>query len=300
VSSRQGAETTLAAGRDRVNAALQRWLPAAGQEPCTLHAAMRYAVLGSGKRLHPVLVYVTGDALGAPSERLDPPACAVELIHAYSLVHDDLPAMDDDDLRRGEPTCHRRFDEATAILAGDALQALAFELMTCEPAAAALPDDVRGRMAGALAAAAGAHGMAGGQAFDLAACGRHLALPELERMHRYKTGALIRASVMLGAVAGDAGEETRARLTRYGDAVGLAFQIVDDILDVTADTATLGKTQGADIERGKPTYPALLGLEGARRHAADRRDEALAALEGAGEAFEPLRELASFVVERSW
>ncbi|MEX0607500.1 MAG: (2E,6E)-farnesyl diphosphate synthase [Halofilum sp. (in: g-proteobacteria)] len=294
------AEDTLARGRARVNAALERSLPGDADEPGQLHAAMRYSVLGSGKRLRPVLVYATGDVLGADPATLDPPACAVELIHAYSLVHDDLPAMDDDDLRRGAPTCHRQFDEATAILAGDALQAFAFELLTTEPHASAIDPVTRAGMAGTLATAAGAAGMAGGQAIDLAACGRTLSLAELERMHRYKTGALIRASVMLGALAGGADEPTRERLWAYGAAVGLAFQIVDDVLDVVADTETLGKTQGADVERGKPTYPALLGLDGARQHAADRRDQAIAALDGAGVTFDPLRELARFVVDRSW
>jgi len=294
------AGTTLERGRERVNAALERWLPAADQAPERLHSAMRYAVLGTGKRLRPALVYATGDALGAAPEALDPPACAVELIHAYSLVHDDLPAMDDDDLRRGSPTCHRQFDEATAILAGDALQAHAFGLITDDAYAGSIEPGLRARMAATLAEAAGAEGMAGGQAFDLFACGHAPGLTELERMHRYKTGALIRSSVLLGALAAAADDRLRERLARYGAAVGLAFQIVDDILDVTADTATLGKTQGADIERNKPTYPALLGLDGARDHAANMRDEALAALDGEGARFESLRALARFVVERSW
>ncbi len=294
------AEDTLTRGRDRVNAALERSLPQDTDGPGRLHAAMRYSVLGSGKRLRPVLVYAAGDALGADPATLDPPACAVELIHAYSLVHDDLPAMDDDDLRRGAPTCHRQFDEATAILAGDALQAFAFELLTTEPYAAAIPPATRAGMAATLATAAGAGGMAGGQAIDLAACGHTLSLDELERMHRYKTGALIRASVLLGALAGGADAADRERLAAYGAAIGLAFQIVDDVLDVVADTETLGKTQGADVERGKPTYPTLLGLDGARQHAADTRDQAIAALDGAGPAFDSLRELARFVVDRSW
>lgn len=294
------AATTLERGRERVNAALERWLPAAERPPQRLHGAMRYAVLGSGKRLRPALVYATGDALGAAPDTLDAPACAVELIHAYSLVHDDLPAMDDDDLRRGSPTCHRQFDEATAILAGDALQAHAFGLITDPAYTAVIPDATRARMAATLAGAAGAEGMAGGQAFDLFACGHRPELAELERMHRYKTGALIQASVLLGALAAGAGDDERAQLSRYGAAIGLAFQIVDDILDVTADTATLGKAQGADIERNKPTYPALLGVDGARRHAATMRDEALAALEGDDDRFAPLLALARFVVERSW
>lgn len=293
-------EDTLTRGRDRVNAALEHSLPDDTEGPGQLHAAMRYSVLGSGKRLRPVLVYATGDALGADAAALDPPACAVELIHAYSLVHDDLPAMDDDDLRRGAPTCHRQFDEATAILAGDALQAFAFELLTADPYAAGIAPATRAAMAGTLATAAGAGGMAGGQAIDLAACGQTLSLAELERMHRYKTGALIRASVLLGALAGGADRTNHQRLATYGAAIGLAFQIVDDVLDLVADTETLGKTPGADVERGKPTYPALLGLDGARQHAADMRDQAIAALDGAGSAFEPLRDLARFVVDRSW
>lgn len=296
----EAARATLATGRERANEALQHWLPSPEVAPQRLHAAMRYAVLGTGKRLRPALVYATGDALGVEQARLDPPACAVELIHAYSLVHDDLPAMDDDDLRRGAPTCHRQYDEAVAILTGDALQALAFELITCEPAAAALDAATRGRMAATLARAVGAQGMAGGQALDLAASGQQIELAELERMHRFKTGALIQASVLLGGVAADADVQQLAPLQRYGQALGLAFQIVDDILDVTADTETLGKTQGSDDAQAKPTYPALLGLEGAQAHAARMRDEALGALEGLDARFDPLRELAGFVVERGW
>lgn len=293
-------ERELARGRERVNAALERWLPAAGAEPARLTDAMRYAVLGGGKRLRPALVYTTGEALDAPGEWLDPPACAVELIHAYSLAHDDLPAMDDDDLRRGAPTCHRRFDEATAILAGDALQALAFELLSADDYAGDLPSAARARMVATLAAGAGVRGMAGGQAIDLAACGRQLALEEVERMHRFKTGALIETSVLLGALAGEADRDTLERLQCYGGAIGLAFQIVDDILDLTVDTATLGKAQGADLERGKPTHPAAAGLDASRRRAEQLRDEALGALESLDDAFDPLRELAAFVVDRSW
>jgi len=215
------AQATLSHGRDRANAALERWLAPAEQAPERLHAAMRYAVLGTGKRLRPALVYAAGDALGAPAECLDPPACAVELIHAYSLVHDDLPAMDDDDLRRGAPTCHKAFDEATAILAGDALQALAFELITAAPPAGVYSAATRGRLAATLARAVGAQGMAGGQALDLDACGHQIALADLERMHRYKTGALIQASVVLGALAGDADESVLAPLERFGEAIGL-------------------------------------------------------------------------------
>ncbi len=292
-------EAVLADGRERVNAALAVWLPSGDEVPARLAAAMGYAVLGSGKRLRPALVYAAGRALGAAPENLDAPACAVELIHAYSLVHDDLPAMDDDDLRRGAPTCHRQFDEATAILAGDALQALALELLVSERSAGGIAPADRARMAATLAGAAGASGMAGGQAIDLGAAGHNIGLAELERMHRFKTGALIRASVTLGGVAAGADHGTLERLDRYGAAIGLAFQIVDDILDVTADTATLGKMQGADAEQGKPTYPALLGLAGAREHAERMRGEALAALDGDDD-FAALRALADFIIDRSW
>ncbi|MDZ7828223.1 MAG: farnesyl diphosphate synthase [Halofilum sp. (in: g-proteobacteria)] len=293
-------EQELARGRDRVNAALERWLPDGSAVPERLGEAMRYAVLGSGKRLRPVLVYATGSAFDAAPEALDPPACAVELIHAYSLVHDDLPAMDDDDLRRGAPTCHRRFDEATAILAGDALQALAFELLAADRFARAIPRETRADMVGELASAAGIRGMAGGQGIDLDACGRVLTREQVEHMHRAKTGALIEASVVLGALASGSDAGRLERLRRYGAAVGLAFQVVDDILDVIGDTATLGKTQGADIERNKPTYPAVIGIDESRRHAEALRDEALAAIEDLDDAFEPLRDLAGFVVDRSW
>lgn len=292
-------ERVLAHGRDRVNTALERWLPINEVVPERLGAAMRYSVLGSGKRLRPVLVYATGAAVGARPEALDAPACAVEIIHAYSLVHDDLPAMDDDDLRRGQPTCHRKFDEATAILAGDALQALAFELLTADRFAGPLPRESRTNMVATLAAASGMRGMAGGQAIDLDACGRSLALEQVEQMHRFKTGALIEASVVLGALAGGAGADCMARLQRYGAAVGLAFQIVDDILDVIGDTTILGKTQGADIKRNKPTYPAIVGIDQAQLRARELRDEALEALEGLGDEFDPLRDLATFVVDRS-
>lgn len=289
-------------GRQRVNAALQRVLPDAVTEPAALAMAMRYAVMGSGKRLRPALVYATGKALGARNDTLDPPACAVELIHAYSLVHDDLPAMDDDDLRRGSPTCHRRFGEAAAILAGDALQSLAFELLNDETTAGAIAPATRSRMTARLAHAAGAPGMAGGQAIDLELekNGVDAGRDELESMHRLKTGALIRASIALGAMAGDAEADVLSPLDEYGQCVGLAFQIVDDILDVTASTETLGKTQGADMERGKPTYPSLLGLDCSQRLASRQRDQALNALEGLGVGFEPLRELARFVVARTW
>ena len=282
----------------RVEAALEDCLPAAQVHPARLHQAMRYAVLGGGKRVRPVLVFAAGAAVGAADARLDAPACAVELIHAYSLVHDDLPAMDDDDLRRGRPSCHKAFDEATAILTGDALQTLAFQILAqaTEPDAA-----MRLRMIATLALASGSRGMAGGQAIDLAAVGRELDMVQMEDMHIHKTGALIRASVLLGALCADELDEPRLeRLDRYAKCVGLAFQIQDDILDVVGDTALLGKTAGADTARDKPTYPALLGLDGARQRAAELLDESHAAWTGFGAEADPLRGVADYVVRRRY
>ncbi|HMW28254.1 MAG TPA: (2E,6E)-farnesyl diphosphate synthase [Plasticicumulans sp.] len=292
-------EARIEAYRARAELALDARLPAAATLPARLHEAMRYAVLGGGKRVRPVLVYAAGEAVGAAPEGLDGPACALEFIHAYSLVHDDLPAMDDDDLRRGRPTCHRAFDEATAILAGDALQTLAFHVLAHDPSMT-VPADTRLRMVELLAHAAGSRGMCGGQAIDMAAVGRELTLAELENMHIHKTGALIRAAVLLGALSqpGVADEEL-ARLDRYAKCIGLAFQIHDDILDVVGDTATLGKRQGADQALDKPTYPALLGLDGARAHARALYDDAMHALEPFGERAAVLRALAAFIVERS-
>lgn len=280
--------------------ALDQRLPAADLHPCALHQAMRYAVLGGGKRIRPVLVYLSGAAVGAAPETLDGPACAVEFIHAYSLIHDDLPAMDNDDLRHGQPTCHKAFGEALAILAGDALQALAFQVLGQDEAMVA-DSALRLRMLSVLAQAAGSRGMAGGQAIDLAAVGQELSLAELENMHIHKTGALIRASVLLGAISQPAVEPVvLERLDRYAKCIGLAFQIRDDILDVIGDTATLGKTTGADRALDKPTYPALLGLDGAREHARMLHEEALASLQPLGPEAEPLRWLASYIVERAY
>ncbi|MBZ0070745.1 MAG: (2E,6E)-farnesyl diphosphate synthase [Thiohalobacteraceae bacterium] len=282
----------------RVEAALDRCLPAGDTHPARLHQAMRYAVLGGGKRIRPLLTYAAGAALDAPDARLDAPACAVELIHAYSLVHDDLPAMDDDDLRRGRPTCHRAFDEATAILAGDALQTQAFHVLAHAPELDVAPT-IRLRMIDTLAVASGSRGMAGGQAIDLAAVGQTLDIAQLEDMHIHKTGALIRASVLLGALCVDRPDEARLdRLDRYAKCIGLAFQIQDDILDMVGDTATLGKVAGADSARDKPTYPALLGLDGARRRAAELHAAAHTALAGFGPEAEPLRGLADLIVQR--
>ena len=282
----------------RADAALADALPHEDAPPLELHRAMRYAVLGGGKRLRPVLVYATGNAFEVAPEALDSSACAVEIIHAYSLVHDDLPAMDDDDLRRGRPTCHVVFGEAMAILAGDALQALAFEVLADDPRLRADPRN-QVEMLRTLAAACGAHGMAGGQAFDLAAVGKALTPAELERMHVYKTGALIRASVRLGALAaGCRDAAVLAALEHYGHAIGLAFQIRDDILDIEGDAATIGKTAGKDAADNKPTYPAILGMAGARAHLAELTGAALDAITPLGERFAMLGELARFIAER--
>ncbi len=285
----------FAAHADR---ALERALPPADQPPADLHRAMHYALLGGGKRMRPLLVYATGHAFGASPDTLDACAVAVEIIHAYSLVHDDLPAMDDDALRRGRPTCHIAFGEAMAILAGDALQALAFEVLARDTAEHA--PATRVEMMRVLAAACGSHGMAGGQAFDLSAVGQRLDASELERMHVHKTGALIRASVRLGALAaGCRDEAVLARLERYGHCVGLAFQIRDDILDIEGEAATLGKTAGKDAANDKPTYPAILGLEASRAHLDALTAEALDAVENLGEPAVHLRDLARFIATRA-
>jgi len=282
----------------QVDAALEPLFAAPRAELERLYAAMRYSVFNGGKRIRPLLAYAACEALGGAAQQADGAACAVELIHAYSLVHDDLPAMDDDDLRRGQPTTHKAFDEATAILAGDGLQSLAFAVLASDqrnPQNA----DVRLSMFSALADAAGPAGMVGGQAIDLGSVGQQLQQPALEIMHRHKTGALIEASVRLGALAsGHSDERSLTALSTYARAVGLAFQVQDDILDVESDTATLGKTQGKDQANDKPTYPALLGLEAARQYAFELRDQALHALRPFDHAAEPLRELARYIVER--
>lgn len=288
----------LRAHAARAEAALQQRLPPADELPARLHAAMRYAALDGGKRVRPVLVYTTGTVLGVPLEQLDGPACAVELIHAYSLVHDDLPAMDDDDLRRGKPTCHKAFDEATAILAGDALQTLAFQVLAEDPAMTAAPAQ-RLAMVRELAVASGSRGMAGGQAIDMVATGKGLSLPELQQMHSLKTGALIRVAVRLGALSrSDLDPALFQALDEYAAAIGLAFQIRDDILDVEGSTAQLGKRQGADQTLAKSTYVALLGLNGAKAKAREIHAAARAALAPLGQDAAPLAALADFIVER--
>jgi farnesyl diphosphate synthase len=289
----------MAMVQSRVERALERALPAADHTPQRLHQAMRYAVLGGGKRVRPMLAFAAGELAASPLERLDAVACSLELVHAYSLVHDDLPCMDDDVLRRGRPTVHVEFDEATALLVGDALQSLAFEVL----AAGSLTDDPSQHcgMVHTLALASGSRGMAGGQAIDLAAVGAALSLPELEFMHILKTGALIRASVALGARCGKPFARAEAdQLDRYAKCVGLAFQVVDDVLDAEAPTATLGKTAGKDAAQGKPTYVSLLGVTRAKALAQELRRDAHAALEGFGARAARLRDLADFIVTREF
>ena len=290
--------TELLALSARADDALARLLPEERQPPVDLHRAMRYAVLGGGKRLRPLLVYATGRAFGAALDHLDASAGAVEIIHAYSLVHDDLPSMDDDSLRRGRPTCHVVFGEAMAILAGDALQALAFDVIAND-VAAQIDASTRLEMVRTLADACGSRGMAGGQAFDLSAVGEKLTPAQLERMHVHKTGALIRASVRLGALAAGCNEERiLVALAIYGHSIGLAFQIRDDLLDIESATAQLGKTAGKDVAANKPTYPAILGADASRTALTGLVAAALSAIESLGPAADSLRDLARFVAER--
>lgn len=282
--------------RQRVDSLLNHHLPEQN-DPTQLLTAMRYSLLNGGKRVRPILAYASALAINPniDLENIDPIAGSLECLHSYSLVHDDLPAMDDDDLRRGKPTCHIAFNEATAILAGDGLQTLAFELLLHTDVSAELKLQLIGHMVNA----SGAKGMVLGQAIDLAAVDKQLNLHELETMHRYKTGALIRASVAMGAIAAGANKSQLKALDDYASAIGLAFQVQDDILDVTADTATLGKQQGADIARNKPTYVSLLGLEAAKAKAAELHQQALAALD----IFVPqalyLRQLADYIIHRA-
>jgi farnesyl diphosphate synthase len=286
-------EAQLNTWRNRLEDYLDRALPGEDDEPHALHAAMRYSTLDGGKRLRACLVYLTGNALGAPAEELDAPAAAVELIHAYSLVHDDLPCMDDDDLRRGKPSCHKAWDEPTAMLVGDALQSLAYELL------AASRHTRAAEMVHVLARASGSLGMAGGQALDLGAVGRTLNLGQLRQMHALKTGALIGAAVELGALAAETDEAaTLAALRKYAAAIGLGFQIRDDILDIEGDTDTLGKQTGSDAELDKPTYPSLLGLQGAKQAARQARDEAIESLNTLDIDTRQLSALADYVTNR--
>lgn len=282
----------------RMETVLARVLPAAAIAPARLHEAMRYATLEGGKRVRPLLAFAAGEVSGASPERLEMTAAAIELVHAYSLVHDDLPCMDNDVLRRGKPTVHVEYDEATALLVGDALQSLAFQLL----AEHRLADDPRLQleMVKTLALAAGSRGMAGGQQIDLEATGKTLDLPELEFMHIRKTGALIRAAVLLGAACGRDAEPEKQKLDKYAKAIGLAFQVVDDVLDYDASTATLGKTAGKDSKQGKPTYVSAMGVARARSLAEELRAEAHAALAGIGAPARRLGELADFIVLRKF
>ncbi|MEF7613393.1 farnesyl diphosphate synthase [Aquincola sp. MAHUQ-54] len=280
--------------QDAVESALDAWVPA--DAPAGVGVAMRYGVLDGGKRLRPLLVLAACEAVGGSREAAMRAACAVELIHAYSLVHDDMPCMDNDVLRRGKPTVHVQYGEAQAMLAGDAMQALAFEVLTPD---AGVEPALQARLCSLLARAAGHAGMAGGQAIDLASIGKPLGEVELRDMHRRKTGALLQASVLMGAACGQTTPAAWSALSDYGAAIGLAFQVVDDILDVTQESETLGKTAGKDLHHNKPTYVSILGLEAARRHADELRDQAHAALGRAGLA-DALRLslLADKVVER--
>ncbi len=291
--------------QSRFEQVLRQLLPSAEVAPQRLHAAMRYAVLDGGKRVRPLLAFAAGELAGASAERVNFAAAAVELIHAYSLVHDDMPCMDDDVLRRGKPTCHVEYDEATALLVGDALQSLAFQLLSEHN----LNDDAikQLRMVKLLAVASGSRGMAGGQAIDLASVGKQLTLPELEQMHIHKTGALIRAAIMLGAQCGSdnnrgdgLNDAQLDKLDRFGKLIGLAFQVVDDVLDCEADTATLGKTAGKDADNDKPTYVSLLGLQAARDMAQRLHREAVASLSEFDTSAQRLRELADFIVLRKF
>ena len=282
----------------RMESVLARLLPPASVAPARLHEAMRYATLEGGKRVRPLLAFAAGEVSGAASERVEIAAAAVEMIHAYSLVHDDLPCMDDDVLRRGKPTAHVQYDEATALLVGDALQSLAFQLLSEHR----LADDaaVQLDMIKTLAVAAGSRGMAGGQQMDLEATGKMLTLPELELMHIHKTGAVIRAAVLLGFSCGKLSAAAAEKLDKYAKAIGLAFQVVDDVLDYDANTATLGKTAGKDSKQGKPTYVSLMGVARARELAEELREHAQGALAGIGAPARRLSEVADFIVLRKF
>ena len=290
----------LEAWRVRMEEALAARLPPATTVPARLHEAMRYSVLGGGKRIRPALLFATAHTLGLSEDEVEAAACAIELIHVYSLVHDDLPAMDDDDLRRGRPTCHKAYDEATAVLVGDALQPLAFQLLTRDPKLPASPA-IRLRLVDLLCAAAGTFGMVGGQAIDLAVQGHKPGIDEVEDMHARKTGALIRASVLMAAECVPALDpKLYAALTEYAAAIGLAFQIQDDLLDVLGDVSTLGKATGADRERDKPTHPSIIGIEASQKRVNLLHQQALKVLEPFRDRAAPLRSLANWLLSRRY
>lgn len=289
----------LSERRQRVDAALAGYLPAEDTMPESLHQSMRYSVFAGGKRIRPILMIAACEAVGGRAESAMPAACALEMIHTYSLIHDDLPAMDDDDLRRGRPTNHKVFGEAIAILAGDALLTEAFILLSDPETNREVPPAVSRRVIHTVARCAGSLGMVGGQVVDMESEGKTVTFPTLEYIHTHKTGALILAAIQSGALLGGADEAGLAALTRYGEAAGLAFQVADDILDVVGTQEAIGKDVGSDEARGKATYPALLGLDQARGRARELRDLAVAALEPLGERAEPLRQIAHFIVDRT-
>ncbi|RUM76237.1 MAG: geranyl transferase [Sulfurovum sp.] len=295
--------------QERIEAVLESILPQTSQQPQVLHSAMRYSVLGGGKRVRPLLVYATGEALGIETALLDKPAAAIELIHAYSLIHDDLPCMDDDNLRRGKPTTHIAYDEATAVLAGDALQALAFEILSTPLEGICAENQLK--ILNILTTASGINGMVKGQAIDLAAVGVSLSETQLETMHCYKTGALIKACVLMACYCHNTPESNELKkqekplsdgqknsLSEYASAIGLAFQVQDDILDIQSDTQTLGKQQGADIAAGKPTYPSIMGMSEAKEKLFNLHKKAVESLDDFGEKAVLLREIAEFIVKR--
>jgi farnesyl diphosphate synthase/geranylgeranyl diphosphate synthase type II len=285
----------ILAWQNRFEKVLDEYLPGPEEAPRELHQAMRYSALAAGKRFRPILVFATGKAFDVPLAQLDPIAASIELIHAYSLIHDDLPAMDDDDLRRGRPTCHKQFDEATAILAGDALQALAFEVLAGGlPAESAFSLRVIHEISGAC----GSVGMAGGQAMDLAAVGKSISEESLVRMHRLKTGALIRACVTAPCLLIDAGQQALGHMASYGECVGLAFQVHDDILDVTGNSERIGKSTLADAALNKPTFPSILGMENSRKKARELRDEAMSHLQDIQGDTSNFVWLANYVIDR--
>lgn len=288
----------LQQSQQRIDQYLNATLPIDDRAEIPLFEAVRYSLFNGGKRIRPLLAYAAAHAVGEINPSTDRVAAAIEMIHAYSLIHDDLPAMDNDDLRRGKPSCHIAFDEATAILAGDGLQTLAFEQLLSE--GQQLPPEITLRLIGFLTKAAGLGGMVYGQAIDMAAVNRTLSLPQLEHMHRHKTGALITASILMGAMTAGATQQQLDALNDYGEAIGLAFQVQDDILDVTADTAVLGKQQGSDQARNKPTYLSLLGIDAAREKAAALQSKSLAALDGFDERADQLRAIANYIVNREY